>query len=200
MASAASIEPIAIASLRPLLHRRSTRFFLRRCRGRDHHPHPDTWRAFRHDLLPLLRFPDLPGRGPPRPLPPLPLRLQVLHPPPPLSRLLQLRPRHSMTPTPPQPTSDSSPSKTVRTVIKGRVQGVFYRNWTIENATQLGLKGWVRNRRDGSVEALFSGKAELVEEMQQRCRRGPPDAVVTGLEVFPTTDDPGTGFERRPTV
>ncbi|KAK3022072.1 hypothetical protein RJ639_047340 [Escallonia herrerae] len=52
---------------------------------------------------------------------------------------------------------DSTPTKTVRLVIKGRVQGVFYRNWTIDNATDLGLKGWVRNRRDGSVEALFSG-------------------------------------------
>ncbi|MBA0558437.1 hypothetical protein Golob_015454, partial [Gossypium lobatum] len=52
--------------------------------------------------------------------------------------------------------SQPSQTQTVRAVIKGRVQGVFYRNWTIENATQLGLKGWVRNRKDGSVEALFS--------------------------------------------
>ncbi|KAL0316216.1 UNVERIFIED_CONTAM: Acylphosphatase [Sesamum radiatum] len=64
----------------------------------------------------------------------------------------------------------------VRMVIKGRVQGVFYRNWTIENAKELGLKGWVRNRRDGSVEALFSGSPEKVQEMEQGCRRGPPDA------------------------
>ncbi|XP_022745034.1 uncharacterized protein LOC111295687 isoform X2 [Durio zibethinus] len=88
----------------------------------------------------------------------------------------------------------------VRVVIKGRVQGVFYRNWTIENATQLGLKGWVRNRRDGSVEALFSGSPESVQEMEQRCRRGPPAAMVTGLQVFPSNDDPGTGFERKSTV
>lgn len=85
-------------------------------------------------------------------------------------------------------------------VIKGRVQGVFYRNWTVDNATELGLKGWVRNKRDGSVEALFSGSPEKVQEMEQRCRRGPPDAVVTGLEVFPSTDDPGTKFERKTTV
>ena len=88
----------------------------------------------------------------------------------------------------------------VRVVIKGRVQGVFYRNWTVENATELGLKGWVRNRRDGSVEALFSGSSSKVEEMEQRCRRGPRDAMVTGLEVLPCTDDPGSGFERRSTV
>ncbi|XP_022745033.1 uncharacterized protein LOC111295687 isoform X1 [Durio zibethinus] len=103
----------------------------------------------------------------------------------------------------PQVANDSSqPSqtKTVRVVIKGRVQGVFYRNWTIENATQLGLKGWVRNRRDGSVEALFSGSPESVQEMEQRCRRGPPAAMVTGLQVFPSNDDPGTGFERKSTV
>lgn len=90
--------------------------------------------------------------------------------------------------------------KQVRVMIKGRVQGVFYRNWTIENAKELGLKGWVRNRRDGSVEALFSGTPENVDEMEQRCRRGPPDAMVTGLQVFPCTDDPGTTFERKPTV
>ncbi|KAF3655553.1 Acylphosphatase [Capsicum annuum] len=81
----------------------------------------------------------------------------------------------------------------VRAVIKGRVQGVFYRDWTVENAKELGLKGWVRNRRDGTVEALFSGSPEKVQEMEQRCRRGPPSAIVTGLDVFPCDDDPGTG-------
>ncbi|KAF8118907.1 hypothetical protein N665_0002s0209 [Sinapis alba] len=94
----------------------------------------------------------------------------------------------------------SDSSKTVRMVIKGRVQGVCYRNWTVENAEQLGVKGWVRNRRDGSVEALFYGPPEAVEEMQQRCRRGPPAAMVTGLEAFPSTEEPGTGFEYRSTV
>ncbi|XP_010684048.2 uncharacterized protein LOC104898648 [Beta vulgaris subsp. vulgaris] len=91
-------------------------------------------------------------------------------------------------------------TKTIRCMIKGRVQGVFYRNWTIENATQLGLKGWVRNRRDGSVEALFSGKAVAVDEMLQRCRRGPPEAMVTALEANPSDEDPGVGFERKHTV
>ncbi|XP_050228194.1 uncharacterized protein LOC126677557 [Mercurialis annua] len=115
----------------------------------------------------------------------------------------------SMTAHPPPPqaqaTSDpdpaqSSSTKTVRVLIKGRVQGVFYRNWTIENANQLGLNGWVRNRRDGSVEALFSGDSDKVQEMEQRCRLGPPDAMVTGLQVFPSHDDPGTGFHRKSTV
>ncbi|CAN0926941.1 acyP [Linum grandiflorum] len=97
--------------------------------------------------------------------------------------------------------SASSNSKTVKVVIKGRVQGVFYRDWTVATATELGLKGWVRNRRDGTVEALFSGESAKVEEMEQRCRRGPPSAVVTGLDVVPCDDEvPGTGFARKPTV
>uniref|UniRef100_A0A1J3K5K5 acylphosphatase n=1 Tax=Noccaea caerulescens TaxID=107243 RepID=A0A1J3K5K5_NOCCA len=94
----------------------------------------------------------------------------------------------------------SDSTKTVRMVIKGRVQGVCYRNWTVENAEELGIKGWVRNRRDGSVEALFSGPPEAVDEMHQRCRRGPPAAMVTGLEAFPSTEEPGTSFEYRPTL
>nr|GEU95573.1 acylphosphatase-like isoform X1 [Tanacetum cinerariifolium] len=101
---------------------------------------------------------------------------------------------------PPSDSSSSTPIKTVRVNIKGRVQGVFYRDWTVQNATELGLKGWVRNRRDGSVEALFSGSAEKVGEMQERCRRGPPSAMVTGLDVNPSTEDPGIGFERRSTA
>ncbi|KAI4341943.1 hypothetical protein MLD38_026612 [Melastoma candidum] len=148
----------------------------------------------------LARFP---CPRPARSLPSLPLRLQVLHPSPPLLRLLQFRPYHplmssssSSSPSSVQP----PPSKTVRVVVKGRVQGVFYRNWTVNNALELGLKGWVRNRRDGSVEALFSGTQESVSEMEQRCRRGPPDAIVTGLQVYPCSEDPGYGFECRPTA
>ncbi|KAL6499072.1 hypothetical protein OROHE_026373 [Orobanche hederae] len=131
--------------------------------------------------------------------PPLP-RSCRLHPPPlrPLLRrhfLPQFSPMSSLKAANNQPSD-----KSVRVVIKGRVQGVFYRNWTIENAKELGLKGWVRNRRDGSVEALFSGTPEKVDDMEQRCRRGPPDAMVTGLQVFPCDEDPGTTFERKPTV
>lgn len=88
----------------------------------------------------------------------------------------------------------------VRVVIKGRVQGVFYRNWTVENARELGIKGWVRNRRDGSVEALLSGDPNAVQEMEGRCRRGPPSAMVTALDVVPSDENPGDGFDRRPTV
>ncbi|KAL7133463.1 hypothetical protein ABFS83_12G142800 [Erythranthe nasuta] len=125
------------------------------------------------------------------PLPPL-LRRRLL---PLCSPMSSLNSDHN-----PTSSAATAAAKTVRVVVKGRVQGVFYRNWTIENATELGLNGWVRNRRDGSVEALFSGKPEKVEEMEQRCRRGPPQAMVTGLQVFPSTDDPGTSFERKPTL
>lgn len=102
--------------------------------------------------------------------------------------------------TTPPPPSESDSTKTDKVVIKGRVQGVFYRDWTVQNATELGLKGWVRNKRDGSVEALFSGPVEKVDEMMQRCRRGPPAARVTGLETLPSDEDPGTVFERRRTA
>ncbi|XP_004304458.1 PREDICTED: uncharacterized protein LOC101296128 [Fragaria vesca subsp. vesca] len=137
---------------------------------------------------------------------PLSLCSLLLLPRPALSPLLRTRSPHFrpsltlMTTTQAASESPQSSTKTVRLVIKGRVQGVFYRNWTIENATQLGLKGWVRNRRDGSVETLLSGNSDAVQEMEQRCRRGPPSAMVTGLEVYPSTDDPGSGFELKQTV
>lgn len=87
-------------------------------------------------------------------------------------------------------------------VVKGRVQGVFFRDWTVENARELGLNGWVRNRRDGSVEALFSGDPASVAEMvDKRCRVGPPSAMVTGINNFPADgEDPGEGFQRKPTA
>ncbi|KAJ3694821.1 hypothetical protein LUZ60_000198 [Juncus effusus] len=102
------------------------------------------------------------------------------------------------TPPPPPPSS-----KTVRVLIKGRVQGVFFRDWTVENAKQLGLRGWVRNRRDGSVEAVFSGRTDAVQEMvDRRCRVGPPHAAVTGLSSFPVEEemDLNESFQRKPTA
>ena len=56
--------------------------------------------------------------------------------------------------------------------IEGRVQGVWFRGWTVDDATRLKLDGWVRNRRDGSVEALFAGRAQAVDKMLAACRRG----------------------------
>ncbi|MCH6588225.1 MAG: acylphosphatase [Proteobacteria bacterium] len=64
--------------------------------------------------------------------------------------------------------------KRVRVVISGRVQGVWFRGWTVDEATARGLSGWVRNRRDGTVEAVFEGAPEAVDAMVEACRTGPP--------------------------
>ena len=67
-------------------------------------------------------------------------------------------------------------------VIRGRVQGVGFRAFVEDEATRLGLQGWVRNRRDGTVEALFSGPAETVRQIIQRCREGPRGARVDAID------------------
>lgn len=87
----------------------------------------------------------------------------------------------------------------VRVRISGRVQGVWYRGWTVETAQARGLRGWVRNRRDGSVEALLIGPPADVEAMIAACRDGPPMARVTNVEQFGTIDDGSTGFRQAPT-
>jgi acylphosphatase len=69
-----------------------------------------------------------------------------------------------------------------RVVIRGRVQGVGFRAWTEVAALECGLKGWVRNRRDGTVEALFAGPPEAVAGMIELCRRGPPGARVDAVD------------------
>ena len=84
--------------------------------------------------------------------------------------------------------------------IRGKVQGVWYRAWTVEEATRRGLRGWVRNRRDGSVEALFAGDSRLIEEMISACRVGPPLARVDSISSETTAEEPPPGFESRPTV
>ena len=66
-------------------------------------------------------------------------------------------------------------------LIRGRVQGVAYRAWTQMTALDLGLEGWVRNRRGGDVEALFKGPAEVVASMIDACREGPPGARVDNV-------------------
>jgi acylphosphatase len=69
-----------------------------------------------------------------------------------------------------------------RVTIRGRVQRVGYRAWAEHTALQRGLEGWVRNRPDGSVEAVFAGPAVVVEGMIEACRRGPPGAQVDALD------------------
>lgn len=67
-------------------------------------------------------------------------------------------------------------------MIRGRVQGVGYRAWTEYAALECGLEGWVRNRSDGAVEALFVGAADTVAAMIVACRRGPPGSRVEGID------------------
>ena len=89
---------------------------------------------------------------------------------------------------------------TVRIVIRGRVQGVGYRWWAVGQAKALSLHGWVRNRRDGSVEILAIGAAQALESLILACGRGPMAASVTGVERATAEDDGSRGFEQRPTV
>ena len=96
--------------------------------------------------------------------------------------------------------SGESKERTVRVRIAGRVQGVGFRYWTEETACGLGLAGWVRNRRDGSVEALFSGPAGTIAEMVRRCHRGPRAAQVRSVEVLEECGTAPAGFEMRPTA
>ncbi len=70
-----------------------------------------------------------------------------------------------------------------RVIVEGRVQGVFFRHHTQEMAFRLGLKGWVKNRRDGRVEAVLEGDQERVDQMIQWCHRGPSEARVTKVYV-----------------
>lgn len=93
------------------------------------------------------------------------------------------------------------PLKIVRVRITGQVQGVGYRDWTQAVARQLGLSGWVRNRVDDTVEALFAGDAATVDRMVAACRRGPSLARVASVEVLPAdAADIPEGFMRRPTA
>ena len=93
-----------------------------------------------------------------------------------------------------------------RVVVRGRVQGVGYRAWTEDTAILNGLDGWVRNRRDGTVEAVFAGSAEAVEGMVEACRRGPDSARVDAVDVFEAGAAElamrrgGDGFSVLPTV
>ena len=75
------------------------------------------------------------------------------------------------------------------------MQGVYYRAWTEQTARELGLDGTVRNANDGSVEAVFSGPADKVDEMLRRCADGPPDARVTKVTVTKEGGSAPRGFK-----
>ncbi len=90
--------------------------------------------------------------------------------------------------------------KIVHVFISGTVQGVWFRAWTTQEAQARSLDGWVRNRRDGRVEAVFAGPASRVDEMLVACRSGPPAAEVEDVTATPHAEDPGTGFRKLPTA
>ncbi|HEV7874008.1 MAG TPA: acylphosphatase [Enterovirga sp.] len=97
--------------------------------------------------------------------------------------------------------SEDQANKAVRVVIRGRVQGVGFRAWVQHQAELHGLGGWVRNRADGTVEAVFSGPADLVDVMLKVCENGPRGARVEQVErsslAVPANDSSGFGI--RPT-
>ena len=84
-----------------------------------------------------------------------------------------------------------------RVVVHGRVQGVFFRDTTRREAASRGLAGWVRNRPDGAVEAVFEGDAEAVDRLIELCRRGPRGADVQELEVSEEEPEGLSSFEVR---
>jgi acylphosphatase len=85
-------------------------------------------------------------------------------------------------------------------VITGRVQGVGYRIWAERKALSLGIRGWVRNRHDGSVELLATGSDGALASLIQACRQGPRGAAVTDVIIADAEDDGSVGFSARPTV
>jgi acylphosphatase len=90
--------------------------------------------------------------------------------------------------------------RTVLLTIRGQVQGVGYRYWAERKAAELGIRGWVRNRLDGSVELLASGNDDAVAALIEACRRGPRAAAVTAVDVADAEDDGSVGFSARPTM
>jgi len=89
--------------------------------------------------------------------------------------------------------------ETVRLRITGKVQGVGYRLWAMRTAESIGLRGWVRNRLDGSVEALVTGVPEDVAAMIDASRNGPPGVWVTDVTAIFDADDGSIGFAALPT-
>ncbi len=87
-----------------------------------------------------------------------------------------------------------------RIMVQGRVQGVGYRYWAISLARQWAIRGWVRNRRDGTVEILCIGPVTAVETFTEQCSEGPASARVIDVAIFPASDDGSLGFDSRPTM
>jgi acylphosphatase len=93
----------------------------------------------------------------------------------------------------------TAPQRTVRLHITGEVQGVGYRIWATRSASTYGLRGWVRNRSDGSVEALATGAPQAIAAFVEACWRGPRAAQVDKVTFVDAEDDGSFGFAARPT-
>ena len=88
----------------------------------------------------------------------------------------------------------------MRLSISGRVQGVGYRWWAMNKAKALGVEGWVRNRRDGSVEALALGSPGALNAFATACAAGPQGVGVSQVKRLPAQDDGSLGFTEKPTL
>ena len=85
----------------------------------------------------------------------------------------------------------------MRVVVSGHVQGVWFRESCRREADERGVAGWARNRADGTVEAVFEGQESAVAQVVAWCRRGPPRAVVTGVDVVEEAPEGLSGFRVR---
>jgi acylphosphatase len=92
------------------------------------------------------------------------------------------------------------PERAIHVGITGRVQGVGFRDWVAGEARVHGLSGWVRNRRDGSVEAVFAGDQAALETVIRACHGGPPMAAVENVVTEEAVELPGPGFQVLPTA
>ncbi|NCC22193.1 MAG: acylphosphatase [Alphaproteobacteria bacterium] len=87
-----------------------------------------------------------------------------------------------------------------RVVISGRVQGVGFRAWAVQEARTLGLTGWVRNLRNGKVEAHIQGPGDKVQQMIAACHRGPGLSVVDTVAIRDSLEEHLDDFQQRPTA
>lgn len=94
-------------------------------------------------------------------------------------------------------TRSEAADEALHLVVRGDVQGVFYRDSCRQKASMLGLRGWVGNRPDGAVEAVVGGSREALEELVRWAHEGPPRATVESVEINPAEDPGTTGFEIR---
>ncbi|MEQ1753025.1 MAG: acylphosphatase [Micropepsaceae bacterium] len=89
---------------------------------------------------------------------------------------------------------------TFRLRITGDVQGVGFREWSIQQAAERKLDGWVRNRSDGTVELLISGPDRTIQDMLGACTQGPEGARVSNIDILNEKEAPASGFVRKPTL